>query len=88
MASSFAVMRIEALAGRGSRPFPGAAQLTPRESAVLRMVAGGRDIKAIAEALELGEETIRTHLIKAKVKLGARNRTQAVAEAIRQHIIP
>jgi DNA-binding NarL/FixJ family response regulator len=64
------------------------AQLTPRESAVLRMVAGGRDIKAIAEALELGEETIRTHLIKAKVKLGARNRTQAVAEAIRQHIIP
>jgi DNA-binding CsgD family transcriptional regulator len=52
------------------------------------MVAAGRDIKTIAEALELGEETIRTHLSKAKQKLGARNRTHAVAEAIRQHIIP
>jgi len=88
MASSFAVMRIEALAAPDATRFSDRAQLTPRESAVLRMVASGRDIKAIAEALELGEETIRTHLIKAKVKLGARNRTQAVAEAIRQHIIP
>ncbi len=88
MASSFAVMRIEALAGPDPTRFSERAQLTPRECAVLRMVAAGREIKAIAEALELGEETIRTHLSKAKVKLGARNRTQAVAEAIRQHIMP
>lgn len=88
MASSFAIMRIEALASPDPGRFSARAQLTPRERAVLRMIAAGRDTKAIAEALELGEETIRTHLAKAKMKLGARNRTQAVAEAIRQNIIP
>ena len=88
MASSFAIMRIEALMGADPTRFLSRVHLTPRERAVLRMVAAGRDIKTIAEALELGEETIRTHLSKAKQKLGARNRTHAVAEAIRQHIIP
>lgn len=88
MASSFAIMRIEALSAPDPARFSGRAQLTPRESAVLRQVAAGRNLKAIAEALELGEETIRTHLVKAKAKLGALNRTQAVAEAIRQRLIP
>jgi DNA-binding CsgD family transcriptional regulator len=88
MASSFAIMRIETLVGPDPARFSSRAQLTPRECAVLRMVAAGRDLKAIAEALDLGEETIRTHLRKAKTKLGARNRTQAVAEAIRQRLIP
>ena len=88
MASSFAIMRIEALSAPDPARFSGRGQLTPRESAVLRQVAAGRNLKAIAEALELGEETIRTHLVKAKAKLGALNRTQAVAEAIRQRLIP
>lgn len=88
MASSFAVMRIEALMGPDPARFSSRAALTPRECSVLRMVAAGRDLKAVAEALGLGEETIRTHLRKAINKLGARNRTQAVAEAIRQHLIP
>lgn len=88
MASSFAIMRIEALVGPDPARFSTRAQLTPRECAVLRMVAAGRDLRAIAGALEIGEETVRTHLRKAKSKLGARNRTQAVAEAIRQHLIP
>jgi DNA-binding CsgD family transcriptional regulator len=88
MASSFAVMRIQALIGADPNRFTSLAQLTPRECAVLRMLAAGSDIRTIAEALQLGEETIRTHLTKAKAKLGARTRTQAVAEAIRQNIIP
>lgn len=88
MASSFAIMRIEALVGPDPGRFASLAQLTPRECAVLRMAADGRELKSIAEALELGEETVRTHLRKAKSKMGARNRTQAVAEAIRQHLIP
>jgi DNA-binding CsgD family transcriptional regulator len=87
-AASFAIMRIETLVGPDPSRISSPAQLTPRECAVLRMVAAGRDLKTIAEALELGEETIRTHLRKAKAKLGARNRTQAVAEAIRQNLIP
>jgi len=54
---------------------------------VLQMAAGGRDMKAIADELGLGAETVRTHFRKAKQKLQAQNRTQAVAEAIRQNII-
>lgn len=87
-ASCYAIMRIEALLGPDPGRFPVRAQLTARERAVLQMAAAGRDIKAIAAALRLGEETIRTHLRKAKEKLGASNRTQAVAEAIRQHLFP
>jgi DNA-binding CsgD family transcriptional regulator len=87
MASCFAIMRIE----QGMQPdpdqFPSRALLTAREQAVLQMAAGGRDIRAIAEALQLGPETVRTHFRKAKQKLHAHNRTQAVAEAIRQNII-
>jgi LuxR family quorum sensing-dependent transcriptional regulator len=62
--------------------------LTPRELAVLRLTSMGAQLREVAEALGLGEETVRSHLKKAQSKLGARNRTQAVAEALRQHLIP
>jgi DNA-binding CsgD family transcriptional regulator len=52
------------------------------------LVATGAQFREVAEALGLGEETVRSHLKKAQAKLGARNRTQAVAEALRQHLIP
>jgi LuxR family quorum sensing-dependent transcriptional regulator len=38
--------------------------------------------------LGLGEETVRSHLRKAQSKLGVRNKTQAIAEALRQRLIP
>jgi LuxR family quorum sensing-dependent transcriptional regulator len=44
--------------------------------------------REVARELNLGEETVRTHLKKVQSKLGARNRTQGVAEALRQHLIP
>jgi DNA-binding NarL/FixJ family response regulator len=61
--------------------------LTPRELSVLRLLSLGHQIRAVAELLELGEETIRTHMKKAQVKLGVQNRTQAVAQAIRRGLI-
>jgi LuxR family quorum sensing-dependent transcriptional regulator len=42
----------------------------------------------IGKLLGIGEETIRSHIKKAQVKLGARNRAHAAAEAIRQQLIP
>jgi LuxR family quorum sensing-dependent transcriptional regulator len=42
----------------------------------------------VAKALDIGAETVRSHLKKAQTKLGARNGTQAVAEALRQKLIP
>ena len=41
-----------------------------------------------AKLLNLGEETVRSHLKKAESKLGVHDRTHAVAQAIRQHLIP
>ena len=61
--------------------------LTP-PSSVLRLVSTGNQCHDAAEALGLGEETIRSNLKKAQAKLGVRNRAHAVAEALRQSLIP
>ncbi|HZV21606.1 MAG TPA: LuxR C-terminal-related transcriptional regulator [Hyphomicrobiales bacterium] len=85
-AASFAVLRLDQLAGlvRDTAHTP---SLTPRELAVLRLLSIGTPFRDLAQDLGLGVETVRTHLRKAQRKLGVRNRTQAVAEAIRQRFI-
>jgi DNA-binding CsgD family transcriptional regulator len=57
--------------------------LTPRELAVLRWASLGRRIPEIARALELGPETVRTHMKKAREKLDSPTTAHAVAEAMR-----
>jgi DNA-binding CsgD family transcriptional regulator len=87
-AASFAALRLEQLAGPDPNRIGSRARLTPREMAVLRLVSMGGQCQEVARALGLGDETIRSHLKKAQIKLGVRNRTQAVAEALRQNLIP
>jgi LuxR family quorum sensing-dependent transcriptional regulator len=87
-AASFAGMRLEQLAPVDPRRITLRARLTPRELAVLRLVSTGAQTHDIAKALELGVETVRSHLKKAQTKLGARTRTHAVAESLRQSLIP
>jgi LuxR family quorum sensing-dependent transcriptional regulator len=87
-ASSFAAERLEQLAGPDVKRIGSRARLTPRELAVLRLVSTGRQASDIAKALELGEETVRSHIKKAQMKLGARNRAHAACEAVRQNLIP
>jgi len=53
------------------------ANLTERETEVLRGLAEGRSNKEIARELELQEVTIKLHVKTLCRKLGARNRTQA-----------
>jgi LuxR family quorum sensing-dependent transcriptional regulator len=87
-AASFAALRLDQIIGPDlQRAAPLARQPTPRELAVLRLVAAGKTIDEIARSLGLGEETVRSHIKKAQAKLGARNRPQAVAEAIRHRLI-
>jgi DNA-binding NarL/FixJ family response regulator len=62
--------------------------LTSQELAVLRLVSAGAQLRQVAQELELAEETVCSHLKKAQGKLGVRNRAQAVAEALRQQLIP
>src|SRR5215216_2041228 len=61
--------------------------LTPREIDVLRHVAGGNRNRDIAERLFISEETVKVHLKHIMEKLGATDRTQEVAIAIRRGII-
>jgi DNA-binding CsgD family transcriptional regulator len=87
-AASFAALRLEQLIAHDPRWLGKRPRITPRELAVLRMVSVGRQTGEVAQALGLGEETVRSHLKKVQNKLRVRNRPQAVAEAIRQHLIP
>lgn len=57
------------------------ATLTPRETEILRLIAAGRSNAEIAADLVLGLETVKTHVARTLVKLGARDRTQAVIAA-------
>jgi DNA-binding NarL/FixJ family response regulator len=61
--------------------------LTEREIDVLRQVAGGNRNREIGERLFISEETVKVHIKHIMEKLGASDRTQAVAIAVRRGII-
>jgi DNA-binding NarL/FixJ family response regulator len=61
--------------------------LTQREIDVLRHIAGGNRNRDIAERLFISEETVKVHVKHIMEKLGASDRTQAVAIAVRRGII-
>jgi DNA-binding NarL/FixJ family response regulator len=65
----------------------GEESLTPREIDVLQHIAGGNRNRDIAEQLFISEETIKVHVKHIMEKLGASDRTQAVAIAISRGII-
>lgn len=71
---------------RALAPAPGAdppEHLTPREREILRMIGRGATNLEIANALEVGDSTIRTHLQHLLNKLGLANRNQAMLYAVR-----
>jgi DNA-binding NarL/FixJ family response regulator len=61
--------------------------LTTREIEVLGQIAGGNRNRDIAERLFISEETVKVHIKHIMEKLGASDRTQAVAIGIRRGII-
>ncbi len=70
---------------RGIAATPVAAQthvISPRERELLSLAATGLTTPEIAEALVLAETTVGTHFRNAIRKLGAHNRTHAVALAV------
>ena len=58
--------------------------LTRRQSDVLQLLTEGLSNRHIADALVVGEETVKTHLRHIYKALGVQDRTQAVAFALRQ----
>ena len=86
-AANFAALRLEQLTSPDAGRIGSRARLTSRELAVLRLMSTGGQTRDIAQALGLGEETVRSHLKKAQAKLGVRNRTHAACEALRKGLI-
>jgi DNA-binding CsgD family transcriptional regulator len=88
MAASLAATRLQALIEPQLTRLGRYSCLTARELAVLRHLSNGRRVREIANLLELGEETVRSHLKKAEAKLGVHDRTHAAVQAVRLRLIP
>jgi DNA-binding NarL/FixJ family response regulator len=72
-------------AARGAAGPP--SPLSEREQQVLELMADGCTNKEIAARLYVSEATVKTHVENILGKLGVRDRTEAVAEAFRRHLV-
>lgn len=61
--------------------------LTAREIEVLAWVARGKSAAAIGDILQITKRTVDAHVSSAVSKIGAVNRTHAVALALRDRLI-
>jgi DNA-binding NarL/FixJ family response regulator len=61
--------------------------LTGREIEILEQIAAGNRNRDIAEKLFISEETVKVHIKHIMVKLGAADRTQAIAIGLRRGVI-
>jgi len=64
-----------------------AARLSPREQAVLRLVAGGYSNKEIGRVLNISDGTVKNHITEILQRLDARDRTHAVLKAIGANLL-
>jgi len=79
---------LRAAAMSAGREWPGAQLgLTQRESEVLTELVKGLDNKAIGRALYISEDTVKSHVKAILRKLGVKDRSQAVALALRQGLV-
>jgi DNA-binding NarL/FixJ family response regulator len=62
-------------------------KLTKRQLQILQLLANGESTTFAARQLDLSEETVKTHIKTTLARLGAKNRTHAVAIALRECLV-
>lgn len=72
---------------RDTTPAQALEPLTERETDVLRLLAQGQSNKQIAHDLNIGEQTVKTHVKHVLEKLGVSSRTQAALYAVRMGLV-
>lgn len=85
------IERFGTVPAAGSKPARSAegalAELTDREAEVLGLVAQGKTNSEIARELYVGEATVKSHVSKVLMKLGVRDRIQAVVFAYENGVV-
>jgi DNA-binding NarL/FixJ family response regulator len=78
---------VRANAGRRALPEEARAELTARETEVLRLMADGKENAQIAEELFISVQTVKTHVSNILAKLEVENRVQAAVQAVRSRLL-
>ena len=84
MAAYAAVDQVDKLV---KRPRQKSVKLSDRQAAILSLMSWGKTTEQIAEHLHISVPTVREHISNALTKLQARDRTHAVAEAMRRGLL-
>lgn len=100
VAAGFMISEVDGLRGLSDEPSrpprsldidiaidDGEITLTPRENVVLSLLAHGASNKVIARELKISVHTAKFHVASVLAKLGARNRSDAVAIGIRRGLV-
>ncbi len=62
-------------------------ELTPKETAILKLLVAGNSYKMIAVELDVARETVKTHIRNIYEKLQVHSSTEAVSKALRERIV-
>jgi LuxR family transcriptional regulator of spore coat protein len=63
-------------------------ELTPRELAIVALIAAGHTAKEIAIELDIAPRTVEKHIDQARLKLRAKNRIHMITIAVEMGLLP